>query len=727
MRKLNVELTNCHGIRSLKASFDFGDRNAVAIYAPNGTMKTSFARTFKDVAARTETNDRVFPDRDSYRSLTDESGQELNADDIAVILSYDEEFGPTEATSTLLVNPKLRREYETLQIELVAARDDLVQALTSQSGTKQDVVSTVSRVFTQNDDKFYEALVRVSYEVEQLEDSRFADLPYDLLFNEKVALALKSADIQALLASYVTRLNKLLDESKFFNRTSFTYYNATNVTKSLGANGFFAAKHSLLLHGDDEPRSITSDADLQALIEEEKKRISDDAELRKKLDAVERAVHRNEDTRKFFQFIASREDLLPKFANVETFQQDVWKSYFKVHEEAFRRVVDCYKATEKRRKEIEQQAATESTQWDKVIQIFNERFFVPFALRAENKHQVALGQDPKPKLRFEFNDGYDSVSVERDDLLSVLSNGEKKALYILNVLFEMEARKATGRETIFVIDDLADSFDYKNKYAIIQYLKEMAEHANFKLILLTHNFDFYRTLLSRGVVGYRQCFMAQKGEGKVSLSQASHVRNPFIYAFKKNFFTNAMQRVASIPFVRNILEYTKGEDDPDYLTLTSLLHWKGDSATITNAELDRIFNATFPSGSPAESWASPETPVIELLLEQAEAALSADEGINFENKIALSIATRIVAEQHMVATLNDPTFTNGITGNQTQALFQAYKARGHGTEESLRILDDVVLMTPENIHVNSFMYEPIIDMSDTALRGLYSRAKGLCL
>jgi hypothetical protein len=79
----------------------------------------------------------------------------------------------------------------------------------------------------------------------------------------------------------------------------------------------------------------------------------------------------------------------------------------------------------------------------------------------------------------------------------------------------------------------------------------------------------------------------------------------------------------------------------------------------------------------------------------------------------------------MVAELAEPTFTDGITGNQTQALFQAYKSRGHGTPDSLRALDDVVLMTPENIHVNSFMYEPIIDLSDTALRDLYVRVKSL--
>jgi hypothetical protein len=34
-------------------------------------------------------------------------------------------------------------------------------------------------------------------------------------------------------------------------------------------------------------------------------------------------------------------------------------------------------------------------------------------------------------------------------------------------------------------------------------------------------------------------------------------------------------------------------------------------------------------------------------------------------------------------------------------------------------------MTPENIHLNSFMYEPIIDMSDESLKRLYQDIKSL--
>lgn len=252
----------------------------------------------------------------------------------------------------------------------------------------------------------------------------------------------------------------------------------------------------------------------------------------------------------------------------------------------------------------------------------------------------------------------------------------------------------------------------------------MADHTNFKLILLTHNFDFFRALVSRGVVGYNRCFMAQKGESKIVLNQAEHVNNPFIRGFKKNFFTDGMQRVASIPFVRNILEYTKGTDDEDYIVLTSLLHWKDGSASIANADLDRIFTETF-RGYEGKAWGLPGGSVLGLLFQQADQALAADEGVNFDNKIVLSIATWILAEKYMVAELNDPAFTDAITANQAQALFQAFRNRELGTPRAQETLDGVVLMTPENIHVNSFMYEPIIDTSDLALRELYSQVKSL--
>ena len=43
----------------------------------------------------------------------------------------------------------------------------------------------------------------------------------------------------------------------------------------------------------------------------------------------------------------------------------------------------------------------------------------------------------------------------------------------------------------------------------------------------------------------------------------------------------------------------------------------------------------------------------------------------------------------------------------------------------IKLLDQVNLMTPENIHLNSFMYEPILDMSNHHLKSLYTQIRDL--
>ena len=79
----------------------------------------------------------------------------------------------------------------------------------------------------------------------------------------------------------------------------------------------------------------------------------------------------------------------------------------------------------------------------------------------------------------------------------------------------------------------------------------------------------------------------------------------------------------------------------------------------------------------------------------------------------------------MISEINDPSFTGMITKNQTEKLRKEFRKRNLGTAEIQEVLERVSLMTSENIHVNAFMYEPIIDISDAALRQLYSQVKEL--
>ena len=63
MQKLIVNLENCYGINKLEHEFDFQHGRSISIYAPNGTMKTSFAKTLKDFSLNTDSKDLIFSER----------------------------------------------------------------------------------------------------------------------------------------------------------------------------------------------------------------------------------------------------------------------------------------------------------------------------------------------------------------------------------------------------------------------------------------------------------------------------------------------------------------------------------------------------------------------------------------------------------------------------------------------------------------------------------------
>lgn len=715
MNRVSIDLENCYGIKRLRTQFDFSQERVFAIYAPNGVMKSSLAQTFQDIADSTLSTDRIFPTRASRRIIADEHGVDLNKESILVVRPYDEEFAHTEKTSTLLVDPKLRKEYEQLNVEIEKSKELLLKALKLQSNSKKSLEQEISSTFTSSDNEFYVALTRIKKELKEQKDAPFADVHYDKIFDERVLSALETKDVKTAIEAYVQRYNELLAASTYFIKGTFDYYNAGQIAKSLADNGFFAAKHSVNLNAA-ERLEINTQKELEDVIAREKDAIIKDKGLRKKFDEIATLLQKNATLRDFQNYMLEHEAFLSQLTNIKKFKEDIWKSYLKAQFSLYSDLMDKYEAAATRKKEIEEEAAKQRTQWEEVIQIFNDRFFVPFKLNAKNRIAVMLGYAPIIDLGFTYYDGADNVQIDKTSLLKALSTGEKRAFYILNVIFEIEARKKANQETLMVIDDIADSFDYQNKYAIIQYLKDISEDRLFKQIIMTHNFDFFRTINSR-FVNYQNCLMASRHSDGIVIGQASAIKNVFVNDWKVNFFNNPRKRIASIPFLRNLVEFTKGDDDPNFKKLTSLLHWKADSAAITEDQLNVIYNELCSTTGTSANGARP---VVDIIRDEAQSCLTASCGINFENKIVLAIAIRIDAERFMVSKINDPAFVASISAHQTQSLLKKFRELHGGDTEALGVLERVILMTPEDIHLNSFMYEPIVDMSDEHLRKLYA-------
>jgi DNA integrity scanning protein DisA with diadenylate cyclase activity len=81
-------------------------------------------------------------------------------------------------------------------------------------------------------------------------------------------------------------------------------------------------------------------------------------------------------------------------------------------------------------------------------------------------------------------------------------------------------------------------------------------------------------------------------------------------------------------------------------------------------------------------------------------------------------------EEFLIKDINDDVFVKSIERNQTIKLIEKYKEKFPNKKEEIKLAEQVNLLTPENIHINSFMYEPILDLGNTHLKQLYKKVSG---
>lgn len=112
MNKLQIHFEHCYGISALQHIFDFSNNNMpVAVYAPNGTMKTSLAKSLQDYSQKQTPSDLMFPEREPRCDVIDETGKKVAPGAIFVIESINEKY-KSERISTLLASDALKNEYD---------------------------------------------------------------------------------------------------------------------------------------------------------------------------------------------------------------------------------------------------------------------------------------------------------------------------------------------------------------------------------------------------------------------------------------------------------------------------------------------------------------------------------------------------------------------------------------------------------------------------------------
>lgn len=716
MERLNVKLQNCYGIRGLEHQFDFGQNNAHVIYAPNGSMKTSFAKVFKDLSRNEHPSDRIFTERETSWTVVDQDGEALAPDSIFVVESYEQSFR-SEKITTLLANAELKSDFEEAHASVDTALNTLYGPISKSAGFKKGLWETLCEDYGVDRNDVYSAVKAAYDDIESNGIPHFADIRYKDVINDKTLDFLNSSELRKQLDEYIEKYDELLEKSRFFRKGSFTHYGAASVAKTLKENKFFEANHSVrLADREGAATEVVDSEEFETEIKQERDRILKDPELHARFENVDSQLNNRKELRALRDTIASRPELLKELGDLSTFRRRLWQAYLGSAPDEAAAYLKIYEQARSRIEEIVNAASQQTTQWDKVVSEFNRRFDVPFRLRIENQNDVIL-RDTAPSIVFSYTDGIETAEVGDSGLIEVLSMGERRALYLLNVLFEIRARENTGSISLLVFDDIADSFDYKNKYAIVEYLRDVQQNQSFRLVILTHNYDFYRTVRSR--IGIDKTSAACERSGDKLTLQKPKFRNPLGY-WKNHMSKDRRCFLAGVSMVRNLVEYTKSTECEEYTVLTRVLHIKDGSDSVTLSELARTYARIMTVDVTGD-----ETGALAAILEEAERIAVGDDGTALENKVILAMATRLRAERYMFDELKTSPKTEKFKKHQTAALVDRFKQTYPERTGVLAVLDRVLLMTPESIHLNSFVYEPLVDMSDTNLRQVYTEVKDL--
>lgn len=710
--ELNIKLKNCFWIKNIDHAFQFLADKAIVLYAPNGTMKTSLSKTFKYIQENNQKSikDNIFNCESEV--LVQFNNDNIKPQEIFVIPTF-ENFFKSSKMADLLIDNGLKNDLE----ELFKKRNEVLKELEKYSWIKWwELEDVLVRIFWW--ESFLSCIPWIDLDI----SCDFSNIVYSVIFDNSIIKKIQTPDFQNSITMYLNKSEEIYKNFAFLESGKFSLPKLKLIAKSLKDNQFYSRLWNKIILEKQEGEFGLNE------LEEKILEIEQNLKETKEFEKIEKLLSDSKWI-KLKDILDSNPDII-SYLKKETLwilEKELFLSYLN-QIDWFQELKNNYSSFLKALSSID----FDNSKWNEAYKIFQERFSVPFTMRIVNKESVILWES-LPRIEFIFSDWTQTVSKDREFIeTDVLSQWEKRALYLLNIIFEIEWLKndTSIEKVLFVIDDIADSFDYKNKYAIIEYLRDISKEDKFYELILTHNFDFFRIIQNRIT---KNAYISEKTEQNINIIKCDgKILNPFS-AWKKNVTSNSIF-IALIPFVRNLFEYMEWNNSEEYILLTYILHKKLEeynnddmiipkTEDITLWDIKKILLKKFP-WIVFENISHDNEKMLNIIFFEANELLNSClvDWFNLENKLLLAIAIRLKAEEFM---WNNVRSKAAIKWNQMIKLFDRYKNDYPWEKEKIRILDRVNVLTPENIHVNSFMYEPILDMSIDSLKKLYSSVSNL--
>ncbi|MFV0379766.1 MAG: hypothetical protein ACK5KQ_02930 [Anaerorhabdus sp.] len=677
------EMKNFYGIKELKLGNQNEFKKINLIFAPNGTFKTSFYKGFENIQENREQEikDRITNIPASYdikfnnNSISNNDVITFNTAIINDIENFD--------SFNILINKEIQNDMKRIQ-QFLKEMDKL--------NIPTDLLDENLNSFEQ-----YISLTDVTGEDEYKKfQSEYSKIKEEKVMGKFDFYKLDKSGI--LTSATQANIKNIMDLKKVEEDLLRGELGINDVESGLELLGkIYSVGHELKVKKKDSSYiELKSFNEFKEFYESEKKAIEENI-LKTSTDYTKlyKTLDNNNDNRELKKYIEENISKIDKFTYPKKyyFLYENYNVFNKYDTEELNKSLDKIK-------EYSQKYNVEY--FKESVEKFNERFFDYIKLDLEESRSELGFLSPKIVVNFYEND------IDSSALLNIASRGEKSAISLFLLLHTVE--KISSDDKLIMIDDELEVFDYASKHSFIEYLNEIAKKDNIKMVILSHNFDFLRTLSSRLEIDRNevQRMSAYKNENQVvELNKIKNLdemklENKFKKITEKNLIT-------FIATKRNIEGFEQKKDN--FNKLTYYLHFKEDTKNKTLGDLQNFI----VDNSPKVEWGIPETKNYLVYLEERSEKIITDRrgcsNLNLDDKMTLAVACRMKFEEKFIDVEKE------YLSNQTRLIFNDL------SKELKKQFGEINIIIPDFVHLNSFAYEPLMDIKIDRLINLYNKLK----
>lgn len=717
-----LKYENIFGIKKLIGAETLGKINVV--YAPNGTAKSSIADSLELISNKQIENikDVYGSNNSSIFKLKLDDGKECTNDEFnkfsVIKYSATNEFLLKSQECSKIVISKQTSQIVASSLKEIELSGITIKRLIENhfSGKKISQSMKKSLAFIAGkdfDDKDFALSLIKKIDL----NSVILSIP----INEKVFTAFETGKVREMCekSDVKTSANAYFEEIKRISSSqgrhaifdeNFTLLKLEDFHQKAQSSGFYKdepPERKLYIDG-----KILDKNDIEIIIASERDRIFETPEAQKKFDDVKKSLEKQAS---LTTVLKDNPSLIPELMNHSQLTSKLFVTLFKDILDPLKNEKSKVEAAQQKIEEIRLQNQSNDEVIKTIWAKFQSRFkFKKFDLKIENEFSAKIGVEFPTFVKY-----IPGTSKRIDDpKLLRFSTGEIRTYNLINFILTVEETRLRNEKVTIILDDAVDSFDYKNKYGIIDYLCEVSNDEKIQLIVLTHNFDFYRSsILAFGKNKCNQYFAYKNDEGIVEFFDTK-ANNYYLELSNFNGWKTSptiYQLFALVPFTRSLIQLRTSSADPLTKDIDFYLHY-------TNSIEDKTFddllncmkNALVIKNLPKnidgkDLFLGKLSESVKHLLDNS----SKIKETNLEFKITLGLYIRLFLEKYLsLKIVNNngklPDEDNENKYARTRNLLAI--ADSYLDEKEKRKAINANLLSPSYIHANSFMYEPLIDV-----------------